>query len=288
MTADAVTAVDLARRLNTDPKRLRGWLRERARAGHPLLRAHQHRDSWVFTRDEADALAKEFSGKRVGMAAVSTSSARLVAAVLAGSQTAGETAVENHTSTADSPSSSADVVEALTSTPPAPASTLVRPDLPAAGGLYAWWLPPDVLPDLQRDAAQATSIRQDLALLYVGISGDLQQRLWGNHLNGNTGGSTLRRTLASLLGSTLHLVTARSPCSDRVVLTKPSEALVTAWIKANLSLTWATHPAPKEVEGEVIRRMRPPCNLDHNSGHPNYAAMSSARAAWRASAPPLP
>lgn len=285
MTSEAVTAVDLARRLNVDPKRLRGWLRENARAGNPILRGHQHRDAWVFTRDEADALAKEFNGKRSTRAAAvpSASSASLVAAILAGSQAGGETAAAAHPSMAVARPFSAEAVETLTSTLPAPASTLVRADLPAQSGLYAWWLPPNVLPGLQRDPAQATSIQEDLALLYIGISGDLQARIWRNHLNGNTGSSTLRRTLAALLTPTLGLATTWSSSRDRVVLTEVSEEALSQWIRANLSLTWATHPAPKEVEGDVIRRMKPPCNLDHNSGHPNYAAISSARAAWRAS-----
>lgn len=186
-------------------------------------------------------------------------------------------------SQATSPSA-AEVVEALTATAPWPVSNIVRADLPAASGLYAWWLPPSVMPDLLRDESHTASVREDVALLYVGISGDLQQRIWRNHVNGNTGGSTLRRTLAALLTPTLQLSAERPPSSDRAVLTKPSEAVLTQWIKRNLSLTCVTHPAPKVVEGEVIRDMKPPCNLDHNSGHPNYGFMSSARAAWRASA----
>lgn len=55
----SVTAVELAKELSWDPKRLRRWLRYAANAGHPLLSAHEHRESWVFTGREADQLRVE-------------------------------------------------------------------------------------------------------------------------------------------------------------------------------------------------------------------------------------
>ena len=185
-----------------------------------------------------------------------------------------------HPSTVAASPSATEVIATLTSAPPRPASTLVRADLPAASGLYAWWLPPDVLPALQRDEAEARSVRKDMLLLYVGISSDLRQRLWQNHINGNTRGSTLRRTLASLVGPS-DLVTTGASSSEMLLWTAESEMALTRWIRAHLSLTWAVHPMPKAVEADVIARMKPPCNLDHNSGHPNYASLSAARTTWR-------
>ncbi len=55
-----VTAEDLAARLGTTGKQLRGWRRREAARGHELLRAHQHGENWVFTRYEADQLAAEY------------------------------------------------------------------------------------------------------------------------------------------------------------------------------------------------------------------------------------
>src|SRR3954454_23117122 len=55
-----VTAVELARHLGVDPKRLRRWLRDHSAAGHRLLAPHQHGHSWVFSPAEAKSLAEEF------------------------------------------------------------------------------------------------------------------------------------------------------------------------------------------------------------------------------------
>ena len=61
-SALVVTAVELARRLGVDPKRLRGWLRGQAAADHPLLAAHLHYQRWEFNEEDADRLAAEFRG----------------------------------------------------------------------------------------------------------------------------------------------------------------------------------------------------------------------------------
>jgi double-stranded uracil-DNA glycosylase len=62
--AAVVTAVDLAKRLDIDPKTFRSWLRRQAAARHALLRTHQHQASWEFTTDEADQLAAEYRQSR--------------------------------------------------------------------------------------------------------------------------------------------------------------------------------------------------------------------------------
>jgi hypothetical protein len=55
-----VTAVHLARRLGTDPKAFRLWLREQWRAGHPLLRGHVLHARWVFSEADAMELRQEY------------------------------------------------------------------------------------------------------------------------------------------------------------------------------------------------------------------------------------
>jgi TDG/mug DNA glycosylase family protein len=64
-----VTARELAHRLRVDPKRLRDWLRAQAKAGHPILADHVHNARWEFGEDEAEQLAREFSGATVPTAA---------------------------------------------------------------------------------------------------------------------------------------------------------------------------------------------------------------------------
>src|SRR5687767_6036018 len=57
---ESVTAVDLARDLGVDPKRLRAWLRRQAVAGNPPLQGHELNSRWTFTQDEATELARLF------------------------------------------------------------------------------------------------------------------------------------------------------------------------------------------------------------------------------------
>lgn len=55
----SVTAGELARSLQRDPKSLRRTLRDWAAAGHPLLRGHGRLDRWVFSEEEAQQLIRQ-------------------------------------------------------------------------------------------------------------------------------------------------------------------------------------------------------------------------------------
>jgi TDG/mug DNA glycosylase family protein len=59
-----ISAVELAARLDVDPKRFRAWLRQQAAAGHPLLRDHRHGAGWIFSPEVAVALADAYLGGR--------------------------------------------------------------------------------------------------------------------------------------------------------------------------------------------------------------------------------
>lgn len=51
--------MDLAAHMGWGNKKLRVWLRDAWRAGHPLLSSHRLNDLWVFTPEEADQLHRE-------------------------------------------------------------------------------------------------------------------------------------------------------------------------------------------------------------------------------------
>lgn len=122
-----------------------------------------------------------------------------------------------------------DVVAALLArTRPVPA------EAPAGPGLYAWWAPPAVLPAL------GGPVDGDLRLLYVGAAASLRARL-GDHMR-PTGGSTLRRALAGLLGD-------------------EDDARLTHWMAAHLRVSWCEHPTPREVEPAVVADLAPPLNV---------------------------
>jgi hypothetical protein len=102
----------------------------------------------------------------------------------------------------------------------------------------------------------------------------LRTRVAGNHIKGNTGGSTFRLTLASLLFETK----AWQPVmTDRPLLTRDDNRALTEWQHEHLHLTWATHPEPWTIEHEVIAQFQPPLNLAGNRAHPLGPTISAAR-----------
>ena len=157
---------------------------------------------------------------------------------------------------------------------------------PSEPGLYAWWAAAGAISGIRGPAHPSAP----LELLYVGIApsratsrASLRSRLLGNHAGGNTGASTLRRSLAALLtGSEGY----RTCWTSRTVLLPEDEARLTTWMRENLSLTWAVHPAPWEGEAEVIARLAPPLNQAENSTHPMYPVVRAARRRWTESARP--
>ena len=145
----------------------------------------------------------------------------------------------------------------------------IRTLIPPRPGLYAWWGPPAILPEL---IGPAHPTKSGLRLLYVGLTTKLRSRQTSNHLR-RSGSSTLRRTLAGLLLDEQGYRTRRT---DRVVLVDEDEVRLTDWMRAHLRVSWCKHPAPREVEAEVIRTLRPPLNVEHATG-PSVALVKTAR-----------
>ena len=157
---------------------------------------------------------------------------------------------------------------------------------PPEPGLYAWWAPKGSIPGIEGPPHPSA----ELELLYVGIAPSrstskarLRSRLLGNHAGGNTGASTLRRSLAALLTDSQGY---RTRWTTRTVLHPEDETRLTEWMRAHLSLTWAVHPAPWHVEAAVIARLQPPLNQADNRAHPLYEIVRDARARWKRSAMP--
>jgi hypothetical protein len=178
------------------------------------------------------------------------------------------------------------IIAALTETPePLPAA--VRSEgaggLPSTSGFYAWWVNAGSLPSVP--AVRHPSDPEWL-LLYVGIGParassrqTLRSRVIGNHVRGNVGSSTLRLSLASLLGEQLALAPMRR--RTKVVLSAADNRALTDWQSKHLALTWTASQEPWIVEGEVIGAMAPALNLAGNSAHPFAATLSDARRAFK-------
>jgi hypothetical protein len=136
-------------------------------------------------------------------------------------------------------------------------------------GLYAWWV----------DESGAAALGAGLGIpvpagrVYVGQAGaassrtaipsrsTLRRRIGRSHLGGKVRGSTLRRTLASILLAplSLELLAPKQLSAD-------SEAVLSAWMSRHLSL--AVHAAASgeqlaALEKQVVDALRPPLNVDH-------------------------
>ncbi|MCM4076645.1 GIY-YIG nuclease family protein [Paractinoplanes hotanensis] len=151
--------------------------------------------------------------------------------------------------------------------------------LSRGSGVYAWWAPPSVFPDLPGPPnAKVPALR----LLYVGRATNLRGRILRNHLR-RSGSSTLRRTLAGLLVSEGY----RTTWTDRVVLVPEDEARLTAWMHANLRLTWAEDPEPAPVEAALVRRLHPPLNVHGVAPDHLQAAVVAAKNRYNNSCHPV-
>lgn len=150
--------------------------------------------------------------------------------------------------------------------------------LSRGSGVYAWWAPPSVLPDLPGPANRTVP---SLRMLYLGRATSLRGRILRNHLR-RSGSSTLRRTLAGLLLSEGY----RTTWTDRVVLVPEDEKRLTAWMSAHLRLTWAEDPEPAAVEAELVRHLHPPLNVHGVDPEHLQAAVVAAKEAYNAASSP--
>jgi hypothetical protein len=138
--------------------------------------------------------------------------------------------------------------------------------VPKQPGLYAFYGDDRAWLDLGLSPAY------DGQPLYVGkAERSLNGRDVGTHFAaGKTGSSTVRRSLAALLLNELALVAVPRNLtmpdgSANFALDAASEARLSGWMEQRLSLATWTKPqdaALDEIETAVVRRLRPPLNLD--------------------------
>jgi hypothetical protein len=158
--------------------------------------------------------------------------------------------------------------------------------IPREPGFYAWWAATGAIKGVPPNP---NPMVEGLDLFYVGISPrnarstrNLRARVVDNHLNGNTGSSTFRLTLASLLLETLKLTPLRR--GKKVILPPDQNTKLSRWQRDHLRLTWCVQPEPWLYEEGVIRTLAPPLNIATNAQHPFYVTLRAARAGFRAAA----
>ena len=158
--------------------------------------------------------------------------------------------------------------------------------IPEVPGVYAWWATKGAIADVWEKLHPTDS---GLQLYYVGIApvrqssqSRLRSRICGNH-GGNTGSSTFRFILASLLFEKQGWRPHRSP-GGKYILSDDDNKALTRWQQTHLRLTWAECPTPWDIEMGIIASMMPPLNSDHNERHPFQATVTAARSRFRTAA----
>lgn len=157
---------------------------------------------------------------------------------------------------------------------------------PTAHGMYSWWLlDSSHLLDVPAPPHPAMAA----ALLYVGIgpksagSRRTLRKRFKDHARGSPGGSTLRKSLASLL----WVDKGWKPIwTDRATLGTSDNEELTDWMHSNLRVQWTEVPEPWGTEARVIATMSPPLNLEHNKTHAFYPSLKAARTSFTARANP--
>jgi hypothetical protein len=151
--------------------------------------------------------------------------------------------------------------------------------LPAEPGCYAWWAELGSMPRVPKNPHPTSS---GMTLFYVGISPGsasssqtIRSRVLNNHLRGNLGSSTFRKTLAALLLQELDLHPRET--TTKVELPKDENARISSWQGKHLALTWCVTPQPWVTELAVIVALVPPLNLASNADHEIFPTLGDAR-----------
>lgn len=137
-------------------------------------------------------------------------------------------------------------------------------------GIYLWFANSCQLKDLQispNDKLLSIHESQEtLFLIYIGIAPEnedsnhtLKQRVTQNHIIGNIGASTFRYSLASLLKLQFF---RKSKGKTNSYFIKDEETL-SDFIK-KLNIIFCAHNSPWEIEREMINKIEPPINIEHN------------------------
>jgi hypothetical protein len=107
------------------------------------------------------------------------------------------------------------------------------------------------------------------------------------HYTGNAEGSTLRKTLGSLLAQELRVELRRVGSGKRMTFVD-GEQVLSNWMAANALVSWIVHPQPWVVEHHLISHLDVPLNLDGNAHNAFHPALKAARARAVAQARELP
>ena len=118
--------------------------------------------------------------------------------------------------------------------------------------MYAWYFKDNslILKNISKILkADFISVR-GWKLLYVGISENLRERIRSQHLRGNAYGSTLRKSLGSLLKEDLNLKPHKK---KKGFWFKDDEAKISEWMMENCHVSWNLCDDAEVIEGEFLK-----------------------------------
>lgn len=137
---------------------------------------------------------------------------------------------------------------------------------PDVGGIYAMLL--DMPEALEAALARAHLTLDPLrlgrrAILYLGATDDSLRRRLKCHLSNDTCRSTFRMSLGALLAEELNLVARPVPGQRYFGFEPDSEAMLSAWINAHVSVAVRCAPHAMVEEKSLIASRGPVLNIQH-------------------------
>jgi hypothetical protein len=135
--------------------------------------------------------------------------------------------------------------------------------LPAGRGLYGFLLndAAALQPSLSRWGLGLDGLQLGgRPIIYLGASADSLRRRVPWHLKDDTQSSTFRASLGALLADELRLE-LRPSGGPLFAFTPPSEARLTNWIFAHISVVLREAPRPLAREARLIRKVQPLLNI---------------------------
>ena len=136
--------------------------------------------------------------------------------------------------------------------------------IPETPGLYALILdhPEALEPALERARLRLEHVRLGRRrVLYIGTTDDSLRRRVKCHLSNDTGRSTFRMSLGALLAEELGLLARPIPGESYFCFQPPSEAVLSAWIGAHVSVAVKPAREARAKELALIHTQQPPLNI---------------------------
>lgn len=160
--------------------------------------------------------------------------------------------------------------------------------IPQSPGVYAWYFDnhfSDYFIHKSESviAIDLDSVRiRDWYLLYIGIAGEkrgrtLRDRIYGDHLNQNSDGSTLRQSLAALLWQYINLDPAMQLNGEN------EKNKLNRWIFKHAKIAWIETHKPKIIEKRMLKEFGHLLrfNIQDNKENPYRKELMKRRKNWR-------